>query len=583
MTLPRAEPRFFGPADRPLFGWLHCADSVAPARDAGLVVCNPFGNEVSCAHRSLRHFAEAAARLGVPVLRFDYDGTGDSAGDDRDPARWGAWLQSVHHAVAELRWCTGVHQVFLLGVRLGAALAALAASTRDDVAGLVAIMPIVSGKAWLREVHALELAMGFTQPPSEFAIEQGEESVGFPITSETKASLNSLDLLTMEQRPASAVLLIDREQAPNTRWVERVVALGARIERRPAAGYAEMMLDPHDAVVPAQIIHDVSGWLQDRLRSRTDAASAPIVAAALTSAIVGAGVEETPAFLEDTQTLFGVVSAPLGVRPKGAILLLNSGANPHTGPSRQYVKLSRRWAQRGYLVLRFDIAGIGDSAPWPGESENVVYSPRAVNDVAIALTYLRERWGVVSSEAVGLCSGAYHGFKAAVAGLPLRAVAVVNPLVFFWKPGMSLTYPSYQVSQATANYKKSFLKLEKWKKLLSGKVDVREAAGLVAQRVWFRAKAMIRDVARRIGLPTTGDLGTELDAVAARDVGLRFVFSVGDPGEDLLTVEGGSSLKKLTRQKKLAMRRIQGPNHSFTPLWSHSALATVLEAELDIR
>src|SRR4029079_18089058 len=146
---PEPTPTFFGPADRPLFGWVHHAP--AGAASLGLVVCNPFGYEAICAHRTLRHFAQTAAAAGVPALRFDYDGTGDSAGGDRDPGRVAAWVASVGAAIDALRAATGVGAVCVLGFRFGALLGALAASSRDDVAGFVAIAPVTSGKAYLRE------------------------------------------------------------------------------------------------------------------------------------------------------------------------------------------------------------------------------------------------------------------------------------------------------------------------------------------------------------------------------------------------------------------------------------------------
>jgi hypothetical protein len=101
--MTRGEPLYFGPEARPLFGWLHRAP--APARLA-LAICNPFGYEAICTHRVLRHFAQAAAAAGVPALRFEYDGTGNSAGDDRDPERLASWVASVGHAVDALRAST---------------------------------------------------------------------------------------------------------------------------------------------------------------------------------------------------------------------------------------------------------------------------------------------------------------------------------------------------------------------------------------------------------------------------------------------------------------------------------------------
>src|SRR5256885_5371383 len=123
-------PLYFESAAQMLFAWLH-RPAVQAAPSLGLVICKPFGYEALCAHRTMRAFAEATAELGVPALRFDYRGTGDSA--DMDPAadQIDVWLQDVAAAVSELRRQTGVQRVCLLGVRLGA----LLAGTRELRAG----------------------------------------------------------------------------------------------------------------------------------------------------------------------------------------------------------------------------------------------------------------------------------------------------------------------------------------------------------------------------------------------------------------------------------------------------------------
>ena len=43
------------------------------------------------------------------------------------------------------------------------------------------------------------------------------------------------------------------------------------------------------------------------------------------------------------------------------------------GPHRLYVPLARDWAARGHHVLRYDLGGIGDSAPPPGAADNIAY------------------------------------------------------------------------------------------------------------------------------------------------------------------------------------------------------------------
>ena len=122
-----AEPVYFQSGAYRLFGWLHkpAGDSSTPL---GLVICKPFGFEAMSAHLTMRVQAEMAAGLGIPTLRFDYAGTGDS--EDLAPAadQLDAWVQDVIAAIQELQRRTGVQRVCLLGIRLGGLLATLAAS-----------------------------------------------------------------------------------------------------------------------------------------------------------------------------------------------------------------------------------------------------------------------------------------------------------------------------------------------------------------------------------------------------------------------------------------------------------------------
>src|SRR5262245_18163177 len=75
-------PFYFGRESSPLFGVFH-----APARTTCLpafVFCHPFAEEKLWTHRVFVSFARRLAAEGYPVLRFDYMGNGDSAGDFRD-------------------------------------------------------------------------------------------------------------------------------------------------------------------------------------------------------------------------------------------------------------------------------------------------------------------------------------------------------------------------------------------------------------------------------------------------------------------------------------------------------------------
>jgi alpha-beta hydrolase superfamily lysophospholipase len=305
--MTRAEPLYFGPEARPLFGWLHHA--AAPSR-LGVVLCKPFGYEAICAHRVLRHFAEGAAAAGLPALRFDYDGTGDSAGDDREPGRLEAWIASIGHAVDTLRAQAHVERVALVGVRLGALLAALAAERRDDVDGLVAIAPIVSGKAYVRELRALQQTTALQSAPTSAVIEEGvQPALGFLLTASTKAELSAVDLTCVPRAPAPAALLLERDDLPGDEgWPERLAALGVAVERRRLPGYVDMVLGAEFAQVPEEMLRATNEWLAARA-ARLGAPDAPRPAPPPPRREARfADVVERTELVDDAGRLFGILS-----------------------------------------------------------------------------------------------------------------------------------------------------------------------------------------------------------------------------------------------------------------------------------
>lgn len=619
------EPGFFGPLERPLFGRLHRATGgVAGATPAlGMVICNPFGYEAICAHRSLRRFAEDAAALGIPVLRFDYDGTGDSFGSELDADRLGAWVASIDHAIDHLTRVSGATRVVLFGVRLGATLASLAAAARADVAGIVALAPVVSGRAYVRELRALQMALGLAPPPASATPstaasapagarargdDAGQEAVGFALSGETRGALAAIDLtrLTGAGWPTPEILLIDRDDLPaSAAWMDQLRAHGAVVEHRALPGYREMVLDPHKAEIPEAMRASARSWLQRLVASVASASSAKMKGTDSTGgasaepsgpgpgpspgqAVVARGSDGAPTVIEEAgfidpgSTVFGVIARPaalggphLAGPDEGSrlgILLLNAGAIHHIGPSRLYVTLARAWAGEGHTVLRVDLSGIGDSGTRPGQVDNVVYGPNAGADVRAAIRHLHAQPGVSRVVIVGLCSGAYHGFKAAVAGEPVFAIVPINPLTFFWKEGMSLDFPAHKVAEESHRYGQSALRLESWKKLVRGEVHLRVLTQILARRALSLVERRARDVARQLGVPMPDDLGSELDSLATRGIAVDFVFADGDPGMELLPLQGGSVVPRLSSENKLRAHVIAGPDHTFTARWSHALL-----------
>jgi uncharacterized protein len=117
-----------------------------------VLLCNPFGEEASRAHRVYRVLATQLERAGYACLRFDYSCTGDSLGEGA-AATLDGWVRDVVVAAERLREATGAGRVAVIGLRLGATLAMLASATGAlRIRHLLLWDPVVDGAGYLREL-----------------------------------------------------------------------------------------------------------------------------------------------------------------------------------------------------------------------------------------------------------------------------------------------------------------------------------------------------------------------------------------------------------------------------------------------
>ncbi len=154
----RRTPLYFESRGAWLFGWLHQGESSSRCQ-RGVIICAPPGYEQIHSHRSLRHLADALAEAGFPVMRFDLHGTGDSDGVDEDADRHATWMANLRSAIDWMRGELGCAEVSVIGIRLGATLAAQVAAA-EAVADLVLWAPVVKGRAYVRDMRFLSKTAG---------------------------------------------------------------------------------------------------------------------------------------------------------------------------------------------------------------------------------------------------------------------------------------------------------------------------------------------------------------------------------------------------------------------------------------
>lgn len=462
---------WFGPAERPLHGWI-CAPADGRVT-AGVVLCSPVGEEGRATYRTMRHLAESLARASMVVLRFDYDGTGDSSGNPQDPERVDSWLSSIDAAL-ELVRATGVSQVSLVGMRLGATLAATAL-TRPGVgttlSSVVLWDPCSSGRHFLREGEAL-------QAFSDDAVLGAEpddglrHTPGFQYDAATASDLRRVTIAKLPEhtRLARRLLLLERPDRPGAVLdAEPLRSRTELFETGVAVGQDQLLdVQPSDTTVPEHAISTISSWLAADV---TGAKPVELVLPPVTRTVgvpsSGVGsvyVHERGVRLGPARQ-YGMVTEPAaGTRPgQPWVVLVNVAIEHHVGPGRRWVELARAWAALGYRVIRLDQSGVGDSPTRPGQSEDVLFAPEWIEELPDVVRELRADGPVIL---MGLCSGVASSLEAAQRS-EVDSIFGVNPRLTLFEAGYDT--PGYtRRRRAAATPSKPFVWLARRRRVLAG-------------------------------------------------------------------------------------------------------------------
>lgn len=196
-------PDFIEAGERRLFCVRHLPGR--PPRGQ-VLVCHPFGEEKKSSHRALVEMARLLADRGFACVRFDFTGCGDSSGR-LEHATVAGWIDDVGVARQHLaRHVPAGTPCFLLGLRLGASIAAAYAAGRQDVAGLALWQPLVNGKrAFAADLRRTLIKQMVTDGASKVTreelvahLESGEGRIdldGFLLTGALYRGIAAIDLL----------------------------------------------------------------------------------------------------------------------------------------------------------------------------------------------------------------------------------------------------------------------------------------------------------------------------------------------------------------------------------------------------
>lgn len=187
------EPRWLENGTRRLYAALHRPQGEASR--TGVLLVPPLLHELPRSRRMCTQIAARLAAFGLPCLRFDFHGTGDSGGSGAE-SDFAAMRADLELAMRSLRRDGGVDAVVALALRGGALPLGSWLAAGGSADAVVLWEPIVDGAAWLDELVHEDIAE--LRSPDRYPLRRGvpverdeTQLMGFDVSARFRRDLSA--------------------------------------------------------------------------------------------------------------------------------------------------------------------------------------------------------------------------------------------------------------------------------------------------------------------------------------------------------------------------------------------------------
>jgi len=286
-------------------------------------------------------------------------------------------------------------------------------------------------------------------------------------------------------------------------------------------------------------------------------------------------MREEACLFGSARSLVGVITDPAGAGTPSqlpGVILLNSGIVHRVGLNRLHVKLARNLAARGFVTMRFDFSGIGDSL---ARQDNLPMRKSSLSETQEAMNYLGATRGIDRFVLMGICSGAGIALKAACVDPRVVGVVPVNSRGSLSgpnaDPGSHLRNRALLRHYRRIAFSSSF-QVNNWLRALTGKVNYRMFVSATSSCLMSFFSLRKQPSFAGVGHPFQSDVRSLLE----RGVRLLFIHAEGDEGLDFVQMVLGNEVKQWSNSKEFRLEIIEGANHTFALLWTQEKLLELI-------
>ncbi|MEZ2129964.1 MULTISPECIES: alpha/beta hydrolase [unclassified Sinorhizobium] len=542
------------------------ADAQTQASTTGVLIVGSWGFEEMCTRKFWRIIADDLALAGIASLRFDYPGTGDALDDMDFSGGLTLWQNRIVTAAERLRTLSGCTRLIVLAEGLGVPLGLEACKRLHDVAGLGLLAPVISGRAYLRELsiwsRMIDDNLGLREEQRDMT---GISIAGLKMPEAVAAAVKKINIADYrEAPPVKCLLLSSPARSGDSEFAAALESCGAHVERYPFDGFEQMISNVTYAKPPMDTIARIVDWVKAN-SGLPEKISAP---AAIPSAepLIGNGFRETPVRFGENDRLFGVLCEPLAQRKGATLVMMTTAYERHASWGRLMTHLARDMASSGIASLRFDNANVADSPPLPDAPEQVLYSEWQNLDVKDALDFLK-RQGHEGMIAVGRCSGGFLAFRSAVLNKEFKAAVLVNPFAFYFDGRQSVESLLKFVPQSLVSYGPKAMRLETWRRIAKGDIKLKNAVINIGKALSKKAIAKVSPILKYFPFMPEEfrEVQRSFAQLKARKVPLSLIYSESDVGLQHFSHHFGADGAGLKHYPNATLTMIADADHNLTP------------------